>query len=25
VGSDGFDTIENTLHVIIPQGISPAA
>lgn len=25
VGSDGIDTIENTLHVIIPQGISPAA
>lgn len=25
VGSDGLDTVENTLHVIIPQGISPAA
>jgi hypothetical protein len=25
VGSDGLNTIENTLHVIIPQGISPAA
>jgi hypothetical protein len=25
VGSDGYDSIENTLHIIIPQGISPAA
>jgi hypothetical protein len=25
VGSMGYDSIENTLHVIIPQGISPAA
>lgn len=25
VGSEGQDTVNNTLHVIIPQGISPAA
>ena len=25
VGSDGYDSVKNTLHVIIPQGISPAA
>lgn len=25
VGSDGYSSIENTLHIIIPQGISPAA
>lgn len=24
VGSDGLDTVENVLHVIIPQGLSPA-